>query len=110
MASNLPLLPGFAPTQTFKDNYRRVSGVKQEANRDVSNVEPARYPLPREQPFTDTRTQTQNNMNPNYISTTHDHFNAKNVPIDSNLLHQPDWVRLDRHVLRFFGFFKESVV
>lgn len=29
MASKYPLLPGFAPTQDFKDNYRKVSALKQ---------------------------------------------------------------------------------
>lgn len=47
MASNFPLLPGFAPTQEFKEHYRKVSATKQEFNRDVNNVEPIRYPLPR---------------------------------------------------------------
>ena len=42
-------------------------------------------------------------------STTHDHFNPKNAQ-DSSKLYQPDWVRLDRHVLRFYGYFRESVV
>lgn len=49
-------------------------------------------------------------MNPNYLSTTHDHFGPKNSPADATNLYQPDWVRLDRHVLRFYGYFKESVV
>lgn len=44
------------------------------------------------------------------VSTAHAHFNPKNVAKDSSQLYQPDWVHLDRHVLRFFGFFKESVV
>jgi hypothetical protein len=49
-------------------------------------------------------------MNPDYISTTHDHFRPKNVTTDMTNLYQPDWVRLDRHVLRFYGYFKEAVV
>lgn len=44
------------------------------------------------------------------VSTSHDHFNPKNVARDTSQLYQPDWVALDRHVLRFYGFFKESVV
>jgi hypothetical protein len=71
-------------------------------------VEPTYYPLPREQP-TDELDQTRM-LNPNYISTTHDHFRPQNVPADATKLYQPDWVRLDRHVLRFYGYFKESVV
>lgn len=38
MASGYPLLPGFAPTQEFKENYRKVSAQKQEFNRDVNNI------------------------------------------------------------------------
>jgi hypothetical protein len=30
MASNFPLLPGFAPTQEFKEHYKKVSAKKQE--------------------------------------------------------------------------------
>ena len=33
-----------------------------------------------------------------------------NISTDTSKLYQPDWVRLDRHVLRFYGFFKETVV
>lgn len=29
MASNFPLLPGFAPTQEFKEHYKKVSAKKQ---------------------------------------------------------------------------------
>ena len=38
MASKYPLLPGFAPTQEFKQNYRKVSSQKQQINRDVNNI------------------------------------------------------------------------
>lgn len=34
----------------------------------------------------------------------------KNAPGDSEELYQPSWVKMDRHVLRFNGYFKESVV
>ena len=105
MASNYPLLPGFAPTQEFKEHYRYVSAKKQEDNRDINKIEPVHYPLPRELPYSEPQVN-----NKALVSTTHDHFNPKNVPKDTSKLHQPDWVHLDRHVLRFFGFFKESVV
>jgi hypothetical protein len=73
-----------------------------------NNVEPAYYPLPREKPAAEVDQSRM--LNPDYISTTHDHFQPKNVGIDVVQLHQPDWVRLDRHVLRFYGYFKEGVV
>ncbi len=38
MASQYPLLPGFKPTQEFKDNFRKVSAQKQENNRDLNKV------------------------------------------------------------------------
>lgn len=34
----------------------------------------------------------------------------KNVSNDSEELYQPSWVKMDRHVLRFSGYFKEAVV
>ena len=46
--------------------------------------------------------------NPNYLSTTHDHFAPKNSE-ETSKVYQPNWVKLDRHVLRFYGYFKESV-
>lgn len=49
-------------------------------------------------------------FNPDYLSTTHDHYKPKNIPFDQVELYQPSYVKMDRHVLRFFGFFKESVV
>ena len=48
MASNFPLLPGFAPTQELKEHYKKVSAKKQEDNRDINKIEPTRYPLPRQ--------------------------------------------------------------
>ena len=104
MASNYPLLPGFAPTQDFKDHYRKISYLKQDANRDLNNVESTWYPLPREKEYVEP-------LPPNIIlkSTMHEHFTSTSGK-ESNKLCQPDWVRLDRHVLRFYGFFKESVV
>lgn len=105
MASNFPLLPGFAPTQEFKQHYKKVSAKKQEENRDINKVETTKYPLPRQATFE----EPQVNNTP-FLSTSHDHFNPKNVPKDTSKLYQPDWVYLDRHVLRFYGYFKESVV
>lgn len=82
-----------------------MSAKKQEENRDVNKVEQTKYPLPRQPSFE----EPQVNNTP-FLSTSHDHFNPKNVNKDSSKLYQPDWVYLDRHVLRFYGYFKESVV
>lgn len=105
MASNFPLLPGFAPTQEFKDHYKKVSARKQEENRDVNKIEPTKYPLPRQPAYQEPVVN-----NTPFLSTSHDHHNPKNVSKDTSQLYQPDWVALDRHVLRFYGYFKESVV
>jgi hypothetical protein len=49
-----------------------------------------------------TRTQ-----HPDYSTTTHSTFqNAK----ETNVLYQPSFVKLDKHVLRFSGFYKEAAV
>lgn len=105
MASNFPLLPGFAPTQEFKEHYKRVSANKQDDNRNINKVEPTRYPLPREAAYEEPQVN-----NTAMKSTAHDHFNPKNVNRDTSKLYQPDFVHLDRQVLRFYGFFKEAVV
>jgi len=82
-----------------------VSAKKQEDNRDINKIEPTKYPLPRQPAYQEPQVN-----NKNFVSTSHDHFNPKNVAKDTSQLYQPDWVALDRHVLRFFGYFKESVV
>lgn len=43
-------------------------------------------------------------FNPNYISTTHDHFMPKNVDKDATDLYIPDWVKMDRHVTLSISF------
>ena len=68
-------------------------------------MEPTRYPLPRQPDYVEPT-----NVNQPYLSTTHEHFNPKNTNRDTSQLYQPDWVHLDRHVLRFYGYFKEGVV
>jgi len=119
MASGFPKLPGFGPTQELvcPSSNRRNPTIKRSATPSrnsigiwyasaygQSNVEPTYYPLPREQPPAEPDQSRM--LNPNYISTTHDHFPPKNAPGDAVHVYQPDWVRLDRHVLRFYGYFK----
>lgn len=45
-------------------------------------------------------------FNPLYMSTTHDTYKPKNVDRDITELYQPDYVKMDRQTLRFYGFFK----
>lgn len=105
MASSYPLLPGFAPTQDLdRHNFKRVSAQKQEFNRDYK-PEFTDYPLPREKPVTvpdQTRTQ-----HPDYSTTQHSTFRHEK---ETNVLYQPSFVKLDKHVLSFLGFYKEAAV
>ena len=48
-------------------------------------------------------------LNPKYLTTTQDTYKPV-MGEDITEMYQPDWVKMDRHVLRFMGFFKESVV
>lgn len=48
-------------------------------------------------------------LNPNYTSTTHGTFVPK-LGEDPKLLFQPKWVKMDRQVLRYYGYFREAVV
>ncbi|KAL4485443.1 hypothetical protein ABPG72_008311 [Tetrahymena utriculariae] len=111
MASGFPKLPGFVPTQPIEQsNFKRVSAAKQEYNRDYlhKNVPPVVYPLPRQ---VQKEPPSQKGMfNPNYMSTTHDTYRPVNCPSDITELYQPTWVKMDRQVLRFNAYFKESCV
>ncbi|CAD8213025.1 unnamed protein product [Paramecium octaurelia] len=109
MASAFPKLPGFVPTQELdKPNFRKVSAAKQDQNREIKQLPNKEYPVPRKQP---TQVPSQTGMfNPDYLSTTHAMHLPKNSNNDSEELYQPSWVKMDRHVLRFSGFFKEAVV
>ena len=65
------------------------------------------YPLPRQ-----TKPQAPDQtgaLNPNYMSTAHMAFKPTFTG-EINELYIPNSVKLDRQVLRFYGFFKESVV
>jgi len=48
-------------------------------------------------------------LNPKYISTSHASFKPTFTG-EIQELFTPFWVKLDKQVLRFYGFFKESVV
>lgn len=65
------------------------------------------YPLPRTEPK--LIPDQSKALNPKYLTTSQDTYR----PIlggEIFEMYQPDWVKMDRHVLRFVGFFKESVV
>lgn len=107
MASAFPKLPGFVPTQDLdRTNWKRVSAKKQELNRDSKNEQIVVYSLPRqkEQKAPDQKAA----LNPDYISTTHSTFKPTFTG-ELTELYQPSFVKLDKQVLRFYGFFKEAV-
>jgi len=108
MASSFPKLPGYVPTQDLeKTNWKRVSAKKQDLNRDSKDEPILMYPLPR-QTKPDGPDQS-GALNPNYMSTTQSTYKPTFTG-EITELYQPNWVKLDRQVLNFFGFFKESVV
>jgi len=108
MASGFPKLPGYVPSQDLQtSNWKRVSAAKQDQNRDSKNEPIINYPLPRQ---TQKAVPDQKGaLNPNYMSTTHSTFKPTFTG-EMTEFYQPNWVKLDRQVLRFYGFFKESVV
>lgn len=108
MASAFPKLPGYVPTQDLeRSNFKRVSANKQDVNRDSKNEPINMYPLPRQNK--PTSPDQSGALNANYMSTTHSTYKPTFSGEVSELF-QPTWVKLDRQVLRFYGFFKESVV
>jgi len=108
MASGFPKLPGYVPSQDLeRTNWKRVSANKQTLNRDSKNEPIIEYPLPRQ---TKPAAPCQKSaMHPNYMSTTHS-THKPTFTGEITELFQPTWVKLDRQVLKFYGFFKESVV
>jgi hypothetical protein len=108
MASAFPKLPGYVPTHHLeKTSFKRVSANLQEKLRDPTDKKAIVYPLPR-QVKPDQPDQT-GALNQDYMSTTHSTFKATSGTLENPELYKPSWVILDKHVLRFYGFFKESV-
>lgn len=103
MASAFPNLPGYAPTHDCtKTQWHKVSHKQQEKNQ---NQTPQLYPTP-ENP----NTQYIPAKNDASMSTSQRFFQN---PTGTGFIEQkfePAYVKLDRLVLRFNGYFKESVV
>ena len=105
MASNFPKLPGYVPTHdpTAVD-HKKVSHLKLEQIRNAKNVVVPLHALPRqvEKIFLPDKTDLSKSFS-------HIHYpNHQGAAI--NTLFEPTFVKLDKQVLRFFGYFKESVV
>jgi len=105
MASNFPKLPGYVPTHDPTNvNHKKVSHVKLEKIRNAKNVPVPLYELPRavDKNFMPEKTDMDKSFS-------HVHYPAHNGN-DTQELFEPTFVKLDKQVLRFNGFFKESVV
>ena len=87
--------------------HKRVSATKQEENRDYPNRPIPMRPLPR-RPQADQQDQ-QRMLNPEWMSTTHSTHVPMNAP-ETTEQFEPTFVKLDRQVLRFYGYAKEPVV
>jgi hypothetical protein len=105
MASNFPKLPGFVPTHDPTNvNHKKVSHVKLEQIRNAKNVPVPLHALPRP-----LQTNFMNEKRDTDKSLSHSQFPC-HVGDDPKELFEPTYVKLDKQVLRFYGYFKESVV
>lgn len=105
MASNFPKLPGYVPTHDpTVVNHKKVSHVKLEQIRNAKNVPVPLHSLPRPiaKNFMPEKTEMDKSLS-------HVQYPNHNVQ-DCQELYEPTYVKLDKQVLRFYGFFKESVV
>jgi len=105
MASNFPKLPGYVPTHDPTNvNHKKVSHVKLEEIRNAKNVTVPLHSLPR---------QVQKDFMPEKtdMSKSFSHVQYPcHVGEDRGELYEPTFVKLDKQVLRFYGYFKEAVV
>lgn len=105
MASNFPKLPGFVPTHdpTIVD-HKKISHIKLEKIRNAKNVDVPLHALPKqvEKIFLPDKTD----MSKSLSHVQYPNHQGANL----NELFEPVFVKLDKQVLRFFGYFKESVV
>jgi len=106
MASNFAKLPGWVPTHYPTNvNHKKISHVKLDKNRNGNNVEVPLYAVPKpasSQHFRQEKADASMSLSQTqYVNHT-----------DANLREQfePTYSKLDKQVLRFYGFFKESVV
>ena len=107
MASEFPKLPGYVPTQTIENlNFKRMSALQQEKNRNATIEESPNYPIPKTTLVPQSLVPSQHGLD--YQTTTLS-THAPFVKAEVSEQFQPKYVHLDRQVLRFYGYFKESV-
>jgi hypothetical protein len=108
MTSVLPMIPGLVTVHDHtRDNKRsnaRVSAQKQEMNKYEQFKPKYLFPVPKEQQYRNN----QELVNKTHTSSTQVHENFwESCNIDERF--EPTWVKMDRHVLCFYGQFNEKV-
>jgi len=106
MASNFPKLPGYVPNHDptiVSHNF--ISHVKLEKNRNGNNVEVPLYAVPRPPTNSNFRAEKADAS----LSLSHVQY-PNHLGGTINEQFEPTYVKLDKQVLRFYGYFKESVV
>lgn len=107
MITNFPKLPGFVPTHDpTKVDHKKVSHVKLEQIRNARNVIVPLHPLPR--PLDTNFLPEKREADKSLSHTQYPYHGGDGREITE--LFEPTFVKLDKQVLRFFGYFKESVV
>ena len=107
MASEFPKLPGYVPTQKIESlDFKRRSALQQDKNRKQTIEAAPEYPIPKTSLVPKPLIPASHGLN--YETTTLSTY-APFVREENQEQFQPKYVHLDRQVLRFFGYFKESV-
>jgi hypothetical protein len=105
MTSIYPKIPGYIinhdPT---KVDFKKISSQRLEKLSSGTTVKKEPVELPRLNPLPTIQVRDEKSKSSSQ-QTFVNHFQSENIE-----QFQPDWVKLDKQVLRFFGYFKESVV
>lgn len=106
MASNFPKLPGYTPTHDCTSvDWKKTSHVKLEKNLNANNKEVPLYALPRP-----PKTEHVADKNEESKSLSQSTYANPFGGTDITEQFEPTFVKLDKQVLKFTGYFKESVV
>ena len=105
MAASFPKLPGYVPTHDCtKTDWKKVSHTKLEDVRNPKNAPVPLYALPRK-----PEVELPPPKDPKSMSYSQTLFqNPTGADIREKF--EPTFVKLDKQVLRFYGYFQEGVV
>ena len=106
MASNFPKLPGYTPTHDCTSvDWKKTSHVKLDKNSNVNNREAPLYALPRpaKAEFVPEKTADSKSFSQSVYANP---FGTGEIAEQF----EPTFVKLDKQVIKFSGYFKESVV